>query len=862
MRQAIHPERETDVDVVLRESFEKSAFKSDYAIVAPKLLGALARWEDEAIVLAMPADGDGEEIIARRKFDVSSARGMRIRVRARLRTDCSVNSFARATINVLTPKTGLSYHENASTSTSRASQWIDVHTVIDVPPDAISGQLDLILHGKGTAWFKEVEITRIGRSPTPTPIKLSPQQISNLVTFSRAAALIRYLHPSDQASTLDWNTFLPAAIGQLLKHAPSPSDLARDLRLLFKEIAPTVIFVNREHPIAPTTMPSRGAGTHLVRWRRHGFNKTVPYREGRDADNTFASALTRLPFVEMRSCKNIILRVTGQSTSSSGKSLVVMRIFQSPKDEQETVEPWHDSSKEVRLAASVPDKAQAIEVGLRVEGGASAKFDTMTVSCDGNTFHGVDIEHASWTLTDFTELYTWDISRCDERPCASLQRRPLDTRFVPDRDMLQSDIGSGIEMQMPLAVWADAGGTLPSVPQRSPLSDFAIDDSELRIAAIVAAWGTLSVFYPYFADQHTDWLATLAPAIEEAAAARSPVETRIALCRLNARLQDNHGRVSHPGAPFTGILPISLRRFDRKIIINGGVPEYLRTISIGSELLEVQGVPADKAYDQMALQVPGATAGLHEYLMATRMLMGTPGEFWSLRIRARDGSTSDHLMPLVDYLQYFHANREPKPPNGTELSPGIYYLDLDALSAATWNGLLSKFERAQVIILDFRGYGTNVVYEVMSHITDRELDSPLWQTPLIPNIAGMNYANSQWHIFPQKPRLKAKIIMLIDGRSMSAVETDLQIFREHQLGLLVGETSAGANGNVGYIDLPGGFQMRFTALRASSRDGTTIHGRGFTPDYVVHPTLEGVQAGRDEILEASVKIAQGLLKTP
>lgn len=184
--------------------------------------------------------------------------------------------------------------------------------------------------------------------------------------------------------------------------------------------------------------------------------------------------------------------------------------------------------------------------------------------------------------------------------------------------------------------------------------------------------------------QRTDWLAALSPALAEAAAGRSAMDTRVALCHLDSRLHDNHGKVIHPGHPITGIVPISFRKFGDKIVAVGGIPEYLQTIQLGSELLAINGTPAQEAYAQATLQISAATEGLRDYLTPARMTMSSPGELWKLRIRHLNGRVNDHLLPLVDDGLYGHANREPRPANGAELSPGIYYLDLDALSSDVW----------------------------------------------------------------------------------------------------------------------------------------------------------------------------------
>ena len=53
--------------------------------------------------------------------------------------------------------------------------------------------------------------------------------------------------------------------------------------------------------------------------------------------------------------------------------------------------------------------------------------------------------------------------------------------------------------------------------------------------------------------------------------------------------------------------------------------------------------------------------------------------------------------------------------------------------------------------------------------------------------------------------------------------------------------------------------MRFTGMRVPLADGTALHGRGIIPDEVAHATLEGVRAGRDEVLEAAIGLARKLI---
>jgi Peptidase family S41 len=844
--------------VLLRERFSEATFR-EWVVVAPNVAGATARLEDGAIVLTMPDNGNGD-ITVRRKLDVVPMRGKRIQLRSHVRTEGSAASSARATLTVATSSIVPTYRDTSSTSSIKSGSSSTIHAVIDIPPESISVQVDMALRGSGSAWFDDVEVSVIGAMPPVTPLELSLQQLASLVTFTRAATLIRYLHPSDQAASLDWNAFLPTAIEQIL-HASPHAELTSELRALFKDIAPTVTFSSTASPAA-LSIPARGESTQLVRWRRHGYGTSPPfsaYREGIDPENSSASAFTRLPREKLKVCKRISVRIAGRRLLGAGRASSFVRVLRPVTNQDEVSEPLRESGGDVVVAVELPADAGDVEVGLRIEGRSGATIDRLSVSCDGSPYQMLGIASSQWRYVDDTELYTWRISECDKNPCATLERDTSDDAFDPAHDLPSIDIGQGITMQLPLAVWRDVHGTLPSGTGRQSFKHFTIDDASLRLAAIAAAWGALSLFYPYFSDQGIDWLTALPDALREAATARSPRDTHIALNHLVARLQDNHGKVTHPGASMAGILPITFRRFGDKVLVIGGVSEYLKIIPLGSELLEIDGIPALQAYDDVAKQVSAATEGLREYLTPARMEMGYPGAFIPLKVRGRDGRVVDHALAFVNDDLYSHSNREPRPASGAELAPGIYYLDLDSLPAATWGRVLPILQHAKAIILDFRGYVNGTTLEVMSHLTTHELRSPIWQTPLVPNVRGQKYNTGYWYIRPQVPRLTAKIVALIDARAMSAVETVLQMFRENRLGILVGETSGGTNGNVAYIETPGGFKIRFTAMRASSEDGSTIHGHGIKPDYIVHPSLDGVQAGRDEILEAGTGIAKRVI---
>ena len=196
---------------------------------------------------------------------------------------------------------------------------------------------------------------------------------------------------------------------------------------------------------------------------------------------------------------------------------------------------------------------------------------------------------------------------------------------------------------------------------------------------------------------------------------------------------------------------------------------------------------------------------------------------------------------------------EPRPTSGTQLSAGVYYVDLHGLTAERWQSVMPSLQHARAIILDERGVPAGMVPTVLGHFIDHAVVSPTWQLPLLES---GGYQTSHWEVRPALPRLHAQLIVLTDGRVTSYGETILQNIRDNHLATLVGEPSGGTNGNIAEAILPGGFIMHFTAMRVQLPDGTAIQGKGITPDHPVHPTIQGVRAGRDEVLMAAVALTE------
>jgi C-terminal processing protease CtpA/Prc len=120
------------------------------------------------------------------------------------------------------------------------------------------------------------------------------------------------------------------------------------------------------------------------------------------------------------------------------------------------------------------------------------------------------------------------------------------------------------------------------------------------------------------------------------------------------------------------------------------------------------------------------------------------------------------------------------------------------------------------------------------------------------NVVG--FRKSGWHMQPKEPHIKGKVVFLTDGRAISYAESCMGFIEHYKLAEIVGQPTAGTNGNVNPYELPGGFRVVWTGMRVVKHDGSQHHLIGIQPTVPVQRTIQGVIEGRDEFVEKALEV--------
>jgi len=422
-----------------------------------------------------------------------------------------------------------------------------------------------------------------------------------------------------------------------------------------------------------------------------------------------------------------------------------------------------------------------------------------------------------------------------------------------------ADLGGGVKALVPLALFADAQGTLPHAatpPATKGLVTklrYTADDRAVRLADVIIAWNVFQHFYPYFDVVKTDWPGALTAALTAAAADKDAAAFKSTLRRLVAELHDGHGRVSAGDSYLPP--PVAWDWVEGQLVITRVPDDLGQPVAPGDVVTAINGKPIRQAIAETEPLISAATPQWLRVRLLSELGAGPANEPLVLELDPFAQPGKRHTVELQRKPGGL-GETERRPLKLAELKPGVWYVDLTRMSDGDWKTVLPKIEKATGLIFDMRGYPSDRPL-FLQHSRNEPMTSAQWHVPVVtlPDRREMKFERGgEWNLKPLQPYFGMKKVFLTDGRAISYAESCMGIVEHYRLGEIVGGPTAGTNGNVNPLVLPGGYTVAWTGMKVLKHDGSQHHGIGILPTVPVSRTRAGVAAGRDEVLERALEL--------
>ena len=330
---------------------------------------------------------------------------------------------------------------------------------------------------------------------------------------------------------------------------------------------------------------------------------------------------------------------------------------------------------------------------------------------------------------------------------------------------------------------------------------------------------------------------------------------------LIARVNDTHASVWEDKLP-SGYFGKYFAPFSADFIENKAVVTYFNNnllcketgIKIGDVISKIDDKPIDRIINERLKYVSASnySTKLREISWG---LLKTKDSTMNLEI-VRNGNVTRKTITTYTGKEVNPFKRyQVKDTCFKMINEKIAYINHHTLTKKHLSIIWKNIEKSKGLIIDIRNYPEGSPLDELSSylypnkkefvkFTNGSLVKPGQYAFIRPESVGKYNENYY----------KGKVVILVNEITQSSSEYHTMAYSQSPNAIVIGSTTAGADGNISQFKLPGGIWTAISGIGVYYLDGRETQRVGILPDIEVKPSILGVQQGRDEILEKAIEI--------
>lgn len=409
-------------------------------------------------------------------------------------------------------------------------------------------------------------------------------------------------------------------------------------------------------------------------------------------------------------------------------------------------------------------------------------------------------------------------------------------------------------------------------PGRYPESLYP--DAGLRLMGLFNWWNAIQYFFPYKHLTDVPWDSVLYQHIPMMLQAKDSTAYMYAVRSMVSYINDSHGFLNNmlPATPARALIgywpPIDMRFVEGKLLITdigADSTQDMSKVQLWDEVEAIDGVPVKQAAEKWRRFIASSNESTY-YRDVARYLPNGPKNTQVTMLIKRQGAAKDVTLvrsgrsflkaPAVDFNERYGTFKT--------MQDSVLYVNMGSLTGQQADSLARVLPQQKVLLLDLRNYPQGTAWTIAPRLTTEVKKAVLFDKPFVTpaHIYGgetKENTSSWFTVYPVYSRnaFKGRLFILCNEQTQSQAEYSIMMFQGATQCTVVGSQTAGADGNVTQVAIPGGYEASFSGLGILYPDGTPTQRQGIRVDVQVKPTVEGLKAGKDEVLQKALSLIAG-----
>ncbi|MEO2051502.1 MAG: S41 family peptidase [Allomuricauda sp.] len=388
-------------------------------------------------------------------------------------------------------------------------------------------------------------------------------------------------------------------------------------------------------------------------------------------------------------------------------------------------------------------------------------------------------------------------------------------------------------------------------------------DDGYRLLSLFRYWNMIHYFFPYKHLTDKDWNDVLGEYIQLFLNAKNELQYEMAAIQLIGEVKDTHANIWEGAARLdewkgSNYPPVHVRFIEDKLVVTDYYNEEHKDevgLEIGDVITKVNNRPVTEIVQERTKYYPASNHPTMLRDISTDLLRSNNNEI-EILVASKNKTLETKTLKLYpkDSLDTYRWYRREDFKSFKMLDNNIGYVTLQTIKEEDIPLIKKQFKDTKGIIIDIRNYpSTFVPFSLGSYFVSSSTPFVKFTNGSIDN-PGEFVFTENLEIPNNGDTYNGKLVVLVNELSQSQAEYTSMAFRAGDNTTIIGSTTAGADGNVSTIYLPGGMRTMISGIGVYYPNGEETQRIGIVPDIEVKPTIAGIRNGKDELLEKAIEI--------